>query len=412
MKSLFILLACAFLGGGCHNSEDAPLTLPPLEVGKDLQLPKADLRAAMDHNTVFVVGLYSKVRQQSENLVLSPASISLSLAMTYAGARGETERQISNVLHFELSQERLHPALGKLVKSLPGDNPELAVANRLWSVKGYSFRDPFLAITRTNYGAELARTTFPEPGRKEINTWVTDRTSGKIPQLLKEGVLDNQTVLVLVSAIYFKGKWVEPFPGTQTAPDDFYVTPAKVTKVPMMHTDYLVFPYRETEEVQILELPYRAASENRACSMFILLPKAKDGLAKLEDSLTPEKLRSLIGLPARKGAFPVYLPKFNFSSAFSLLDILRSMGLTNVSDFRGMTEEGSLFLSAVEHAGFINVNEEGTEAAAATAVGMWSSLPAHLPVIFRADHPFVFVIRHNSSGSILFLGRVMNPQAG
>jgi serpin B len=412
MKAFFILLSCAFLGGGCNNSKDTPVTLPPWEVGKDLQLPRADLRAAMDHNTAFVVGLYSNLRQQSENLVLSPASISLALAMTYAGARGETERQMSNVLHFELSQERLHPALGKLVKSLPGDNPQLAVANRLWSVKGYSFRDSFLAITRNNYGAELARTTFPEPGRKEINTWVADRTFGKIPQLLKEGVLDNQTVLVLVSAIYFKGKWVEPFPGTQTAPDDFYVTPAKVTKVPMMHTDYLVFPYRETEEVQILELPYRAASENRACSMFILLPKAKDGLAKLEDSLTAEKLRSLISLPARKGVFPVYLPKFNFSSAFSLLDILKSMGLTNVSDFRGMTEEGSLFLSAVEHAGFINVNEEGTEAAAATAVGVKSSLPPHLPVIFRADHPFVFVIRHNASGSILFLGRVMNPHAG
>src|SRR5262249_52282510 len=155
-----------------------------------------------------------------------------------------------------------------------------------------------------------------------------DRTSGKIPELLKEGVLDNQTLLVLVSAIYFKGKWVEPFAGTQTAPDDFYVTPAKVTKVPMMRTEHVVFPYRETEEVQILELPYRAASESRACSMFVLLPKTKDGLANLEDSLTAEKLRSLISLPARQGVFPVYLPKFNFSSAFSLLDILKSMGLT------------------------------------------------------------------------------------
>jgi len=383
----------------------------PVDVREELRSRRTDPQIMVEGNTAFALDLYQRLRQQPGNLFLSPCSISLALGMTYAGARGETEQQMAKVLHFELSQDRLHPALGALAKALtPADptGPRLAIANRLWGVEGYSFRDAFLAITRDSYGAELARTVFPEPGRTEINTWTADRTAGKIKELLREGVVDRQTVLVLVSAIYFKGQWVTLFPEDQTKPADFYVTPTKVVKVPMMHTVDAFFPYGEADDVQILELPYRAAERGGECSMVILLPKAKDGLPKLEASLTAERLRQLVLLPAGRGKFPVYLPKFSFSSQIALLDTLREMGLTNVHDFRGMTEGGPPSLSAVEHASFIAVDEQGTEAAAATAVVIAESAAGRSPV-FRADHPFLFLIRHRATGSILFLGRLARP---
>jgi serpin B len=174
----------------------------------------------------------------------------------------------------------------------------------------------------------------------------------------------------------------------------------------MMHTKDAFFGYGEAEDVQILELPYKAGGAGAECSMVIFLPKEKDGLAKFEASLKPERLRSLLNLVERRSKFPVYLPKFTFSSEFSLLPTLREMGLTDANDFRGMSEGGGLFLSAVEHGGFISVDEKGTEAAAATGVGIALSLAGPGPV-FRADHPFLFLIKHKATRSILFLGRLM-----
>jgi serpin B len=413
MKPAPAILACLFLlTAGCgDDTGDAPMRTAPVDVREELRSRRTDPQIVVEGNTAFALDLYAKLSQQPGNLFVSPCSISLALGMTYAGARGETEQQMARVLHFELSQNRLHPALGALATALTPTGtggPRLAIANRLWGREGYRFRDTFLAITRDQYGAELARTVFPEPGRTEINAWTADQTVGKIEELLKEGIVDGSTVLVLVSAIYFKGQWVTPFPEDQTKPANFHVTPTDVIKVPMMHTDHAFFPYGETEDVQILELPYRAAGRDGECSMVILLPKAKDGLAKLEASLTTERLRQLLLLPAGRGKFPVYLPKFSFSSQIALLDTLREMGLTNVHDFRGMTEGGSPFLSAVEHASFIAVDEQGTEAAAATAVVI-SDSPAGQWPIFRADHPFLFLIRHRATGSILFLGRLAKP---
>jgi serpin B len=412
MKLILTLLACVFLAGengGSSQETTKPFTAS--EISEALRSRRTDQQVVVEGNTAFALDLYGKLRQQPGNLVLSPSSISLALGMTYAGASGETERQMASVLHFELSQERLHPALGALARALtsvgPSD-PQLAIANRLWAGPGHSFREEFLAVTRDRYGAELARTVFPEPGRAEINAWTAEHTANRINQLIKEGVLDQGTVLVLVSAIYFKGQWAGPFSETQTQPADFYVTPEEVVKIPMMHTKDRFFPYGETEDVQVLELPYLAGGANGQCSMVILLPKEKDGLAKLEASLTPEKLRRLLGLAKGRGKLPVYLPKFTFSSELSLLRTLGEMGLTNVHDFRRMSEGGSLFVSAVEHEGFISVDEKGTEAAAATAVAVAVSASVGSPV-FRADHPFLFLIRHNATKSILFLGRLVRP---
>ena len=320
MKPAPAILACLFLTAGCGDpAGDTPMRTAPVDVREELRSRRTDPQIVVEGNTAFALDLYAKLRQRPGNLFLSPNSISLALGMTYAGARGETEQQLARVLHFELSQDRLHPALAALTRALrPAGTggPQLAIANRLWGREDYQFRNTFLAITRDQYGAELARTVFPEPGRTEINTWTADQTAGKIKELLKEGVVTGNTVLVLVSAIYFKGQWVQPFPEDQTNPADFHVAPTKVVKVPMMHTDHAFFPYGETE----------------------------------------------------RGKFPVYLPKFSFSSHIALLDTLREMGLTNVRDFRGMTEGASPFLSAVEHASFIAVDERGTEAAAAPAI--------------------------------------------
>jgi serpin B len=413
MKPAPAILACLFLlTAGCGDpAGDTSMQTAPVDVREELRSRRTDPQIVVEGNTAFALDLYAKLSQRPGNLFVSPSSISLALGMTYAGARGETEQQMAKVLHFELSQDRLHPALGALAKALtPADatGPRLAIANRLWGVEGYSFRDAFLAVTRDSYGAELARTVFPEPGRTEINTWTADRTAGKIQELIKEGVVHGSTVLVLVSTIYFKGEWSHPFPEQQTNPADFYVTPKDTIRVPMMYTEDAFFPYGEAEDVQILELPYRAAESGGECSMVILLPKAKDGLPKLEASLTAERLRQLLLLSAGRGKFPVYLPKFSFSSQIALLDTLREMGLTNVHDFRGMTEGPSPFLSAVEHASFIAVDERGTEAAAGTAVAVACSAPGTSP-IFRADHPFLFLIRHRATGSILFLGRLARP---
>jgi serpin B len=406
-------VASAFLAGGCgDNSEEIQVpAVPAADVREELRRRRTDQQIVVEGNTAFALDLYAKLRHQPGNLFLSPASISLALGMTYAGARGETEREMASVLHFELSQERLHPEMEGLAKALtparPG-GPRLTIANRLWGLERYEFRNTFLTVTRNHYGAELARTVFPEPGRTEINTWTSNRTDGKIKELIGKGVLDRTTVLVLVSAIYFKGQWAEPFSEKRTRPADFHVTPGKVIKVPTMYTEDAFFRYGESEDVQVLELPYKSIGADGACSMVILLPKAIDGVAKLEASLTPERLRRLLATPEPRGKFPVYLPRFTFSSKFSLLETLRQMGLTNVSDLRGMTEGGSPFLSAIEHASFVAVDEKGTEAAAATGIVVAASMPGRSPV-FRADHPFVFVIRHNATRTILFIGRLTRP---
>jgi serpin B len=412
MKSILTFLACVFLATGCgDNSGEISKPIDKSDVSEILRRRHPDQQIAVEGNTAFALDLYGKLRQRPGNLVLSPSSISLALGMIYAGARGETERQMASVLHFELSQERVHPALAALAQALrsvgPAE-PQLAIANRLWAREGFSLREAFLNVTRDHYGAELGRTVFPEPGRTEINAWTADHTANKIQQLIKEGVLDEQTVLVLVSAIYFKGQWVDQFSEAKTKPADFYVMPEQVVQVPMMHTQDGSFSYGEDEEVQILELPYRAGEAGGKCSMVILLPKEKDGLPRLEASLTPEKLRHLLSELVPKDKFPVYLPKFTFSSEFSLLQTLRELGLTNVHDFRGMSDGGSLFLSAVEHGGFIRVDETGTEAAAATAGIMKTSSGSPWPV-FRADHPFLFAITHKATRSILFLGRLVRP---
>lgn len=368
-------------------------------------------------NNEFAFDLYKKLRGREGNLFLSPFSISTALAMTYAGARGGTEARMAKVLHLTLPGEELHSAFAELIRGLDegkkGRGYELVVANALWGQKGYGFLKEYLDLTRSCYGAGLHEVDFEkaaEAARKTINAWVEEKTKDKIKDLIKPGVLDSLTRLVLTNAIYFKGQWASRFKEEETKDSPFTLSSGKKINVPMMNQTE-EFGYIEDGNAKALELPYKGDR----LSMVVLLPKKVNGLAGLEESLTAKKLSKWLSA-VRKQEVVVSLPRFKFTSEFGLADVLKSMGMTDAfslppADFSGMDGKKDLFISAVIHKAFVEVNEEGTEAAAATAVVMKleAAMPEPIPV-FRADHPFLFIIRDTKTGSILFMGRVAKPR--
>jgi len=374
----------------------------------------SNTKAVVEGNTTFALDLYGKLKDAEGNLFFSPYSISTALAMTYAGARSNTEKQMAEILHFTLDQKQLHSAFACLEAQLntlqEKEGIELNVANSLWAQKEYILLEEFLDLIKKYYGAELSLLDFKkacEAARKKINAWVEEKTKNRIKDLIKPGVLDSLTRLVLTNAIYFKGNWESQFKKSKTEETPFWLTAGKSIKVPMMNQKQN-FKYMENDNLQVLELPY----VGNDLSMIVLLPKKVDGLAQLESTLSVKNLTSWMGLLKEK-EISVFLPKFKMSSQFSLNKTLALMGMHDAfsekADFSGMTGKKDLYISAVIHKAFVDVNEEGTEAAAATAVGMrLLSMPAP-PPIFKADHPFIFLIRHNPSESILFLGRVINP---
>jgi serpin B len=376
-------------------------------------------RAVAQGCNEFATDLYGRLRSEmTGNLFFSPYSISMALAMTYAGAEGKTEAQMAKVLHFPLPETKFHPAFNGLQKRLvvSGEAPrfQLRVANRLWGQKGFHFLTPFLQVTKDNYGAELGLLDFKqtEVARKTINSWVDKETDRKIQDLLAPGVLDASTRLVLTNAIYFKARWEDEFSKSATTDAPFHVAGQKQIKVPMMHQQRQL-RYVESNNMQTLELPYAGYE---GLSMLIVLPKKIDGLSDLEKALTSENVQKWSsGL--KSGLVNAHLPKFQMTSEFSLADVLSSMGMSlafsDKADFSGMSTQEPLLISAVIHKAFVDVNEEGTEAAAATAVGIGAAaeLPRpEEPVEFRADHPFVFLIRDNRTQAVLFLGRLVNPK--
>ena len=373
----------------------------------------SSVETVVQGNIKFALALYQKLRTEAGNLFFSPYSISAALAITYAGARGNTEVQMAQALHFLLDQEQLHPAVALLEAKLSDigrkGHVQLKVANALWPQKGYAFLEEFLALTKQSYGVLITAVDYgdQETARRTINAWVEEKTESKIQELVPSGILDALTRLVLVNAIYFKGNWANQFDQSLTRDAPFWVTPDESVQVPMMTQEH-AFRYGEGDGLQVLELPYTGDD----LSMVVFLPQEIDGLARLEGSLTRENL-DLWTLNLWETKVLVSLPRFEITFPFRLDDTLKSMGMVDAfgddSDFSGMDGTKSLYIGAVLHKAFVAVNEEGTEAAAATAVVMqWKTLPTPPPV-FCADHPFVFVIRENSTGSILFLGRVVSP---
>jgi len=384
--------------------------------------PQEGMEAIVGGNSEFAFDLYAKlkddpkIKKDGGNLFFSPYSISTALAMTLAGARGLTEKQMAEVLHFTLPQAELHKAFGELEKQLneagEEDRYELSVANALWGQSGYNLLKEFLELTEQSYGAGLREVDFvtqTEKTRQIINAWVEEKTNDRIKDLIKPRELNALTRLVLTNAIYFKGDWANQFDKKRTRDETFKPAKDKEVIVPMMYIKER-FKYWADDKLQVLQLPYKG----KELSMIILLPVQIDGLADVEKSLTTEKLDEWTG-GLREQEVVVYLPKFKMITDFELSEYLFKMGMPDAfslppADFSGITGQKDFYISRVIHKAFVAVDEEGTEAAAATAIVMkFIAVPAR-PVTFRADHPFIFIIKDNRSQSILFVGRLMNPQ--
>lgn len=373
-----------------------------------------DLQIVVKGNSDFGFDLYQELKGGKGNLFFSPYSISTALAMTYAGARGQTEKEMAEVLHVSLQQEPLHSSFLKLQSELNAiqnkGHIKLSIANSLWAQEGYHFLDTFFDLSKKNYGAGLNFVDFAtqiEVARKTINIWVEDKTQQKIKELIKPNMIDSFTTLVLCNAVYFKGDWLSQFDKKRTIDADFYASPDKTIKVSMM-SQKSKFKFKDFNDFSAIELPY----DGNDLSMIVFLPKKVDKLVNLERNLTNENVKNWISEISRsyESEILVSLPKFKTTCEFELADVLIEMGMPHAfadADFSGMTGKKDLFISKVIHKAFVDVNEEGTEAAAATAVVM--QLAISRPLTFRADHPFVFLIRENQTGSILFIGRIVDP---
>lgn len=370
----------------------------------------------VEGNNRFALQLYQELRTTKANLFFSPYSISSALAMTYAGARGKTAEQMAETLHFPQAQDALHPAFADLATHFQDiqatGNVALNIANALWLQEDFDVLASFLTRVKESYQAGVFQVDFHqayEEVRKNINTWVAEQTKQKIQNLLTPGTLSALTRLVLTNAIYFKGNWATQFDPEQTQEEAFWVCPEKEVMTPMMHRKSQA-KYGENETMQIVQFPYNGEE----VSMVVLLPKTRGGLAAMERQLSLETLTSWIELSSLREV-EIFFPKCTLSSQFSLAKTLKTMGMADAfsdnADFSGIEPGKSLSISDVIHKAFVEINEEGTEAAAATAViiGVTSvSEPQPLPV-FKADHPFLFLIRDNRTGSILFLGKITNP---
>jgi serpin B len=397
----FLLAALAVALGGLASAQ------PPGKLNPDTA-------AVVKGNNLFALELYRDLAKEDGNLFFSPYSISTALAMTYAGARNDTAQQMAKALHFSLPQERLHPAFADLLQQTTGAAKprkyHLQIANRLWGQKGYGFLPDFLKLTEASYGAGLKEVDFigaTEQARKAINAWVEEQTKDKIKELFKPGILNGDTRLVLTNAIYFKAAWMYPFSPKATIKGDFHVTADKKVTVPLMRGNHRTH-YANIGTAELLELPY----EFFDLSMVVMLPKKGDSLAELEKQLTEANVAAWLRKLSDRQV-DITLPKFKVTSEFMLKDALSRLGMPIAfdplkADFSGMASGPRLFLQAVVHKAFVDVNEVGTEAAAATGVAVGAtSLPQ--PATFRADRPFVYLLRDNRTGSILFMGRVVNP---
>ena len=372
------------------------------------------MTALVQGNNAFGLDLYGQLRRPPGNLFLSPHSIATALAMACGGARGDTAAQMARALHCTLAEDELGPAYAALDGELNAGGKtdyQLSIANRLWGQKRFPFLDSYRELTARCFGAPVEELDFqqPEAARSTINRWVEEQTHEKIKDLLPAGSISGDTRLVLTNAIYFLGNWQKQFEEKATRDAAFYPAAGKETQVPMMYQQSH-FRLGAADGLQLLELPYKG----ERLSMLVLLPDQRDGLPKLEASLSAGKLEGWLKTLVRREV-RVSLPKFKLSSQFILNDPLSALGMTlpfgDKADFSGMDGRRDLYISVVVHKAFVDVNERGTEAAAATGIAMKAMAMGPPPAQFRADHPFLFLIRDEPSGSILFFGRMAEPQA-
>ena len=385
--------------------------------GGNINMNDELMKELAKNNNSFALKLFRNLtgdKSPEHNIFFSPLSITSAMAITYTGARGKTREEMKKVLCFTLSQKELPPAFWSLTEALKRNaskkSYELNMANALWGQKGFHFQPEFLGLIKKYFDGGFFQVDFkrnPEGARESINAWVEKKTRNRIKELLKPGNVTTLTRLIITNAIYFKGNWASMFKKENTEKAPFF-TPAGEKKVPMMKQTGKFRYAEERGKLQILELPY----EGNDLSMVILLPSRRTGLKNLERNLTAENLNSWLSRMYKRKVV-VYLPKFKINSRFLLSQAMIKMGMPTAfserADFSGITGERNIFISEAIHQAYVNVNEEGTEAAAATAVTMLATAIPTPPPVFRADHPFIFLIIHKSTGTILFMGLLSSP---
>jgi serpin B len=430
-STLPALCALAVLGCNGDPATEAvsPTPAPPVpgellasDLNRDLapDVDFATIDALTESNRAFAMDLYQELAVEDGNLFLSPHSISLALAMTYAGARGTTASEMATALHFDLPEAELHPAFNaldlelatreQLPPDVEGDPFRLSVVNQTFGQTGFGFETPFLDTLAVNYGAGMHLLDFaadPEGSRTAINEWVEDHTEDRIEDLLPAGSITNDTKLVLANAIYFKASWAAPFDPANTSDGAFTTLDGTLSTVPMMHTvEPLPGAWAEGDGWVAARLPY----VGEQLGMGVLVPDA-GRFTEIESSLDGATFDAILDdlTPAELN---VTLPKFGFEDDFDLVPPMEALGMeqafTGEADFSGMTTESVLRISGILHKSFIDVNEEGTEAAAATAVVMTDTAIGEVRTI-DVDRPFLFWVYDVPTGALLFVGRVVEP---
>ncbi len=420
-KLLFILLSTIMVLGLASCGQPASASEVKSDKPRDTSpnVSTADETTLVNGNSEFAWDLYQVIKAEDGNLFYSPYSISLALAMTYAGAKGETAKQMADTLHYDLSQTALHPAFNSLALELASRGQgaqgkdekgfRLNIVNAIWGQKDYKFVSSFLDLLAENYGAGLRVLDFikdPSASRITINDWVSEQTEGRIKDLIPEGVITPLTRLVLTNAVYFNAAWREKFEESATQNGQFHLVNGSEVTVPMMRkTDS--FGYVKSGNVVGVELPY----DGNELSM-VIMTNAAGTFVDFEKGLTFSKVNELIN-GIRYSEVRLSMPKFEFESKFGLKQTLQTMGMVlpfqDNADFTGISTQSDLHIDDVIHKAFVSVDEAGTEAAAATAVIVGTtSIPVEQAVV-TLDQPFVFLIRDIQTGAIIFIGRVMNP---
>lgn len=381
------------------------------------QVAETELAQLVEGNNEFALDLLRVLRTEEGNLFFSPYSISLALAMAYAGARGPTATEMAESLHFSLGQDRLHAAFNALSLNLARRAAEsagefkLTVANSFWGQRGHPFLADFLDVLSVNYGVGMHLVDFaktPEACRRAINDWVSKETSGKIKDLLAPGAVSSLTRLVLANAIYLKALWPVPFREELTVERPFYLLDGREVRVPTMETR-LITGYMEGDGYRGATLPLRGH-----CSMVVLVPDASR-YEEFERSLDARTLNRILTSGELRSVH-LFLPKFGYSSEFTIGDVLSALGLGSAfgsaADFSGIDGTRDLWISDVVHKACVGVDELGVEAAGATAIPWATSPPPPPPAELRVDRPFIYILRDSRTGTMLFLGRVVNPKEG
>ncbi len=419
--STILVIALILPLAACTSTANAEVIKSNVKKETSPDISLADEEMLTEGNGSFALDLYQALKAPDGNLFYSPYSISQALVMTYAGARGETAQEMADTLHFELPQDNLHPAfnnldieLGKRGEGAEGKDDKgfrLNIVNAIWGQKDFEFLSEFLDTLAENYGAGLRVLDFvkeTEKSRITINNWVSDQTEGRIEDLIPQGLIDAMTRLVLTNAIYFNAAWQYPFNENSTSDGEFYLPDGATVTVPMMRQTES-FGYAAGDNYQALELPY----DGRELSMIILLPEA--GYFKEFESMLDYQVLEEIIADITWRQVGLTMPKFEFDSEFNLKTTLAAMGMptafSGAADFSGMTGSPDLYIDEVIHKAFVSVDEAGTEAAAATAVIMKLTSMPEEPVNVIVDHPFIFLIRDIETGTILFIGRVVNPES-